>query len=128
MADKIGRKELLEYYSTHYVPQNLVVSVTGDFEEKTAKKIIKKHFNNFTGKNLSKRKKIIEKLILKNKVAKEKRNTRDSYIIFGFRTVPRTHKDSYALEVLRAVLGRGLSGRIVDEIRGSQEEGIPNSP
>ena len=38
----------------------------------------------------------------------------------GFKTVPRNHKDSYTLDVINGVLGRGQSGRMFTEIRAKK--------
>ncbi|MFH1510482.1 MAG: insulinase family protein, partial [Candidatus Woesearchaeota archaeon] len=44
------------------------------------------------------------------------------YLVLGKKTVPRRHPDSFVLDVIRAVLGKGLTGRIVNEVR--QEKGL----
>ncbi len=38
----------------------------------------------------------------------------------GYKTVPRLNKDSYTLDVIRSILGRGQSGKIFDEIRNKR--------
>ncbi len=38
-------------------------------------------------------------------------------MILGYKTPKRSEKDSYALDVVDSVLGRGQSGRLFDEIR-----------
>ena len=40
-----------------------------------------------------------------------------SYVVYGYRTIPRLHQDSYVLDVIKAHLGRGQSGKLFDEIR-----------
>ena len=41
-------------------------------------------------------------------------------MVLGFKTVPRSHKDSAALEVINGILGRGQSGKMFIEIRSKR--------
>ena len=51
---------------------------------------------------------------------KVKRKVLNSYMVFGYKTVPRLHKDSCVLDVIQGVLGRGQSGRVFDEVRNKR--------
>ena len=54
-----------------------------------------------------------------NKMQKkiERRKILNSYMLLGYKTVPRTHPDSYVLDVINSIFARGQTGRIVEEIR-----------
>jgi len=56
---------------------------------------------------------------LQTKIKKfvEKRKTYNSYMVLGYKTVPRIHKDSYVFDVINSILGRGQSGWMFEEIR-----------
>ena len=41
-------------------------------------------------------------------------------MVLGYKTIPRLHKDSYVFDVITAILGRGQSGWIFDEIRNKR--------
>ena len=41
-------------------------------------------------------------------------------MVFGHKTPKRFEKDSYTLDVIHAILGRGQSGRLFDEIRNKR--------
>jgi len=41
-------------------------------------------------------------------------------MVLGYKSIPRTHKDSYVFDVIAAVLGRGQSGWIFNEIRNKR--------
>jgi predicted Zn-dependent peptidase len=43
-----------------------------------------------------------------------------SYLVLAYRTPPRDNKDSYALDIIDAILGRRSSGRMFDEIRNKR--------
>ena len=38
-------------------------------------------------------------------------------MVLGYKTIPRIHEDSYVLDVITSILGRGQSGWIFEEIR-----------
>ena len=41
-------------------------------------------------------------------------------MVLGYKTIPRMHRDSYVFDVITAILGRGQSGWIFDEIRNKR--------
>ncbi|MBI2652592.1 insulinase family protein, partial [Candidatus Woesearchaeota archaeon] len=44
----------------------------------------------------------------------------NSYLVLGYNTVHQMHKDSYVFDVITAILGRGQSGWMFDEIRNKR--------
>lgn len=112
------RKNVADYYYSHYIPNNMVISVIGNV--KNVKANIQKYFGNLKPRNQIKRAVVKEPLQKKIKKFVEKKKTLNSYMILGYKTVHRLHKDSYALDVIAAILGRGQSGWIFDEIRNKR--------
>ena len=112
------RKNVADYYYSHYIPNNMVISVIGN--AKNVKASIQKYFGNLKPRNQIKRAVVKEPLQKKIKKFVEKKKTLNSYMILGYKTVHRLHKDSYALDVIAAILGRGQSGWIFDEIRNKR--------
>lgn len=127
----IKRKDLLNYYTDYYTSNNTILSIVGNFNKNITQKI-KNQFKNFKSKKLPKIKKIIEPKQNKITIKKEKRKILSSYMVLGYKTVPRTNKDSYTLDVIRSILGRGQSGKIFDEIRNKRglayEVGVHHDP
>src|SRR3989338_6554068 len=112
------RSHILDFYNSHYIPNNTIISVVGNVEN--AKKKIERYFGNLEPKKAVKRKIITELPQTKIKKFVEKRKTFNSYMVLGYKTVPRLHKESYAFEVISSVLGRGQSGWVFDEIRNKR--------
>lgn len=113
---KINKKDILEYFNKYYVPNNIIIVVTGNFDNKTEEKI-KKEFGSLKYKELKlKEFKEDEK---QNKIikCKEKKDVTHSYLVIGHKTVNREHKDSYVLDVISVILGLGQSSRLFNEIR-----------
>ncbi|MFC1697522.1 M16 family metallopeptidase [Nanoarchaeota archaeon] len=68
-------------------------------------------------KRVPKLKSVVEPKLNKNLKVMAKKDIQQSYIVFGFQTVPRKSKDRFVLEVIRGVLGRPQSGTLFTEIR-----------
>ena len=115
---KFDAMHISHYYRTHYLPNNMIISVVGNVEN-AREKVIKYFISLKPGKIVT-RKKVEERLQTKLKKYVEKKKTFNSYMVLGYKTVPRLHEDSYALDVISAVLGRGQSGWMFDEIRNKR--------
>lgn len=111
---RMSRKDILRYYKKYYVPGNTVIVVVGNTKGVLAK--IKKAFKDFKGKSPARQKEVKEPAN-KRIVAKEKRRTFQSYMVLGYKTVKRKHQDSYVFDVIRAILAKGQSGKLFEEIR-----------
>jgi len=117
VIQKITRKEVLKYFNKYYVPSNIIISIVGDV--KSWKKTISENFS--LDKNGKVRKsKFVEPIAKFNVEKREKKKIVNTYSVLGFKTVNRGHKDSYVLDVINGVLGRGQSGRMFTEIRAKK--------
>ena len=113
VVKKLKQDVVLSYYNHHYTANNVVISIVGNIENPINQ--IKKKFNKLKHRKL---KKIILKES-KNKFKKiiEKKKTNQTYILLGYKVPNRNSKESYVFDILHAILGRGQSGRLFDEIR-----------
>ncbi|TKJ17419.1 hypothetical protein CEE44_02690 [Candidatus Woesearchaeota archaeon B3_Woes] len=124
----LTNKDLKKYHKKYYTAPNTIVTVVGDIPNLKTK--IKKYFskmNNSPVKTSFKEEKQNKKI---KKI--EKRKTNQSYAILGYKTPKRKEYDSYVLDVIKAILGRGLSGKLFREIRVKHglayEVGINHDP
>jgi len=128
---KIRRNDILNYYNKYYTPNNIIISIVGNFNKNIVNKI-KSQFKNFKPKKLPKTITTEEPKQNRVEIKKEKRKILSSYMVMGYKTLPRTNKDSYTLDVTRSILGRGQSGKIFDEIRNKRglayEVGVHHDP
>ena len=112
------RKKVSDYYYAHYIPNNMIISVVGNVVKVREK--IEKYFGSLKPGKVTRRERVKEPVQKKAKKFVEKKKTLNSYMVLGYKTVPRTHKDSYVIDVITAVLGRGQSGWMFDEIRNKR--------
>ncbi len=124
----ITRKNLIDYHKKFYTAPNMILSVVGDV--KNCKEKVKKYFE----KTNKSKVKILFKEEKKNrkKTITEKRKINQSYAVLGYKIPKRNNRDSYVFDVIRAVLGRGLSGKLFREIRVkyglAYDVGVYNEP
>mgnify|MGYP001611849245 FL=1 len=112
---KIIRKDLADYYKKYYMPNNMVISVAGNI--KSISKEVKDRFKSFKKQKLQQIKKFVEPSLTNIRKRIEKKKILNSYIVLGYKAAPRASEDSYVLDLIKALLGRGQSGRIIEEIR-----------
>ena len=113
----LTREEVIGYFNRHYVPSNMVLTIVGDVKDwrKEARK-----FASIKKGKLKQLPKVKELEPGKTVIRKEKKKIVNTYCVMGFKTVPRDHKDSYVLEVINGILGRGQSGKMFTEIRSER--------
>src|SRR3989344_3832091 len=114
----ITRNQLVDYYATHYIPNNMIISVAGNVNN--VRKKIERYFHELKPKKIITRAKVNEPAQNRMKKVVRKKKTLNSYTVLGYKAVPRMHKDSYVFDVITAILGRGQSGWMFDEIRNKR--------
>lgn len=115
IVKSIKKENLQEYFNNHYISPNIVVSVVGNI--KGIDKKIKLKFGEIPTKPIPKLKFKKEKIKRSVTQAREKKAITQTYLIIGYLAADRRSKDSYVFDVIQAILGRGLSGRLFDELR-----------
>ncbi|XRQ03543.1 M16 family metallopeptidase [Actinomadura welshii] len=115
----LSRDRIHGYYREHYVPSNLVVSVAGNVDHDEVVRLVSRAFGehlagdaapaaprlNGAPAPMDPRTVVIDK------------DTEQAHIILGGAGVSRTDDRRFALGVLNAALGGGMSSRLFQEIR-----------
>jgi predicted Zn-dependent peptidase len=114
----LKRDDILNYYKQYYVPNNMIISVVGNVNNLKSK--LENSFSNFKSKKSIKKITFQEPKQIKPIIKKEQKKIFNSYMVLGYKTPIRIQKDSYTLDVIRAILGRGQSGKLFDEIRNKR--------
>ncbi|NQU79040.1 insulinase family protein [Candidatus Woesearchaeota archaeon] len=111
----ITKHSMENFYNKWYCPCNMVVSVVGG--PKNTVDLVKKSFGKMKKRTVPKIVSVHEPKDIKPTEKVVKKDTNQAYLVLGFKTVSRSHKDSIALDVAAAIFSKGLSGRISEEIR-----------
>jgi predicted Zn-dependent peptidase len=113
---RLRRQELLDYIETHYRPQEMVLAVAGNFDQRQLEKTMARTFGRRRQTaNASPRKRwppeICGGVIMKRKPLEQ------VHLCVGLKGIPAGHKDRYAAYVLNSVLGGSVSSRLFQEVR-----------
>lgn len=106
------RDHLFDYFHRYYVPQNMVVVISGKFDEA---KIVRKIQNQFAGMQTRELKKDfgpVEPPQNETRYALKKGNATQSYLHLAFHSPGVTHADAPALDFLSFLLSTGRSSRL----------------
>jgi predicted Zn-dependent peptidase len=113
---KYTRRDVLNFRKKHYVPSATTVVVSGKFDETEVMKQIKSIFGKIEDSKKIGKKKVNDKQE-SPAITVFKKESDQTHIIIGVRTFPLMHDSYYALSVLSAVLGGGMSSRLFHKVR-----------
>ena len=109
--------QLSNAHQTNYIPQNMILILTGNFSEEEAALAL----NNFKERSLqkpfSRNVFTIETAKPVPLVVEEKSGIAQSYLSMGARTVCSSHQDVPTLDLMSALLSGGTSSRLFIELR-----------
>lgn len=113
----VSAKKIREFYQSRYVPSNMFLVISGDFESKEMKRRVQKIFGEFAPYKLRKVKRTKEpaQKNIRIKVEEAKFEQTTAYVTWRIPNVK--HKDIAALEVFSAILGQGDSSRLMQTLR-----------
>lgn len=117
---KISREEILDYYKTHYGPQNMVTIIIGDVDPQHALDKVKEDFKTAPrkiAKNINKP----EKPLYSKKTKIDYQPVQGGYLLIGYRSADVFNSDTYALDVLATILGDGRSSVLYQTIKEQKQ-------
>ena len=112
----ITRKQMLDYIACRYLPNNTVVSIAGDIQRDTAIAQIEPLFNKWAAGELStgyitNDKQTAARLDI------EPKDSEQAHLCLSVHGFSHSHPQRFALDLLNAVFGEGMSSRLFTEIR-----------
>ncbi len=113
----LSLSELTQIHNQRYVPQNMILILSGNFSEADLAKATS-CFGCLSGRKIENRRlREPETGPLRKTILKKKAGLSQTYVSLGARTVPSTHSDVAALDLLNVILGVGASSRLFIELR-----------
>ena len=116
---RLTQKDLKEYYQRMVIPENMVLTVVGDVDQKQVVLAIKKGLGDFKREPLLTPSILQEPPLQKKRQAEMVKVKEQAHFVLGFLGVSFHHPDSYALTVLGAALS-GQGGRLFSELRDKE--------
>ena len=113
---RLRRRDLIDYVEAHYRPQEMVLAVAGNFDQRQLERTIARAFGRRrptadTGHRKRWPPEIHGGVIMKRKPLEQ------VHLCVGLKGIPAGHKDRYAAYVLNSVLGGSVSSRLFQEVR-----------
>ncbi len=124
-------EDVKEFYKKWYVPNNVILSIAGDFDKEQAKDWIYKYFGEIpAGEEIERQEKQAVQLEKTKKIYYEDNFARLPELSLAWPGVYSYHEDSYALEVLANYLSEGknapLYKKLVEEKQLTNEVSMYN--
>jgi predicted Zn-dependent peptidase len=115
IVSRFERQLIIDFWQTYYAPQNTVIAAAGNLEHEKLVRFIDKYFN-FNGQGSA---------ILPADVAQVASSQQfivdqpinQAHICTGGRSIPYSSEDRFALLVMNAYLGGGMSSRLFQRLR-----------
>ncbi|PID00206.1 pitrilysin family protein [Sporosarcina sp. P29] len=111
-------KEMVEEFMVkHYRPENLVISIAGNYDERLIK-LIEANFGSYQGKEQSSVSILDESVpnFTAQQIIKAK-DIEQAHVCFGYPSLPSTHDKIYELSLFDSILGGTMSSRLFQEVR-----------
>ena len=113
IIESMSRDTLMGYVAQHYTPENMVICVSGNFDEDALLALIEAKFDALPNSQ----KHAIDAAQYKGGEHREQRDLEQTHIILGFQGCARTSDDFYTAQLLSTLMGGGMSSRLFQEIR-----------
>jgi predicted Zn-dependent peptidase len=122
--NSIGRDQIAEHYLARYTPPHIVVAVAGNLEHQVVADMVGRGFAHVTDGGAAQREPaaprvggVYPALGSKPGVRLTSRDIEQANLVFGCTGLTRTDDRRFALGVLNAALGGGMSSRLFQEVR-----------
>jgi predicted Zn-dependent peptidase len=113
-VQRITRDDISAFFTRHYRPANMVVSVAGDCTHEAVAADLEQRFHGADGGEAPTRVAPSEQTVALDVV---RRPTEQAHLVYGARSVARFDDRRWALALLNHVLGGGLSSRLFQKVR-----------
>lgn len=118
---KLSREDLIKFYRTHFIPNNLVLSIAGDFSDETIKKEVNHYFGKLEGRARPKPAPFKSKLFFDPKIKIIKKpGLKTNWVIVGWPAPPAASSRLADFKILSTILGGGMNCQLFLKYREEQ--------
>jgi predicted Zn-dependent peptidase len=114
--EAIDRDDCIEYFRIFYAPNNAILIVAGDFDTKTAMKLIHEYYDDIPAQETPKAVRTAEPEQMGERRGKVHRKAELPAVMIAYHTSDIESGDIYALDVLQKILTGGRSSRLYREL------------
>lgn len=116
----IDRDMIKGYLYKNYTPQNCVISVAGNFDEKKLIDLVKKYFSDWKHEKV--RKSPLKRPDFVSDITIKEKDTEQIHICIAFNGIEHGNEHLYSLLAVNNILGGGMSSSLFQKIR--EEKGL----
>lgn len=116
--EKIKRENMMDFFNKHYVPNNCVISICGNFNFENMVELIEQKFkgwNNKKGKNID-----INNCNFNLGIVTRNKDIEQMNLCMGLEGIGLESEDIYALSIVNNIFGSSMSSRLFQNIREEQ--------
>jgi len=117
----LGRDQILNFFHIWYVPNNMTLVITGDFETTAVLPQIQEAFRGFAPQRLPTLQIPLEPPQHQLRMAILVDDIQETLLDMAYHVPGVLHKDSYAIDLLSFILGGGESSRLYQAVKAEQE-------
>lgn len=127
IISQVTRAQIMDYYKTHYTPENITTIVVGDFDKDKVLAAVEKGFDFGDVKRAPQRENQIDTPVSETKVVENTANANTGYVMFGFLGPKACDlKENIALDLISIILGEGTSSRLYQNLIEKVAEPVVN--
>lgn len=127
IISSVKREEVLDYYRTHYTPNNITTIIAGELEPEEILPLVCKEFDFKGRKNAEVKYYEIDKPVKSTKIIEDYAQINTGFLMFGYLgPLACDIKTSTILEMLCIILGQGQSSRLYQELIEKEKDPIFN--
>ena len=116
VINSVTRKDVVDYRAKFYTASNTIIAVAGQFDQVKLEQLVEKHWGNLPNRKPG----TYQSLKINQKsprVSLITKQTEQAYMNLGFQGFSYRNKNNFALRLMSAVLGGGMSSRLFLRIR-----------
>ena len=118
---KLVRQDIIDFHSTRYSPNNTIIAVVGDVNEKEIRQLLDEYFKSWKKKEQQPQPLAQPPVREKTIVQKIDKSITQANIEMGHIGISRENPDYYAVMIMNYILGGGgFSARLMDNIRDNK--------
>ena len=101
-----------EFYSKHYVPENMAICISGDIDPDETIQIIEEHFSSWKSESPLRSEPKWEEKPLSGREFVQVQYLGEEQVILAFRTAPKFHPDYHAIRLMDMIIDNSVAGLI----------------
>ena len=127
IISQVTREQIMDYYKTHYTPENITTIVVGDFDKEKVLDAVIKGFDFSGTKKAPQRENKIDAPVSETKIVEDTAVANTGYVMFGYLgPKARELKENITLDLISIILGEGTSSRLYRNLIEKQAEPVVN--